>query len=526
MASISLRPYQKEAIDTATRAFRDNKERSYIKMATGSGKTIVFVKMVESFLEIYPDFKCIFVVPKNILINQTIEKFKDPSIVGVYNAGLKRKELNKPITIASIQSLYRAKQLPEINLLVFDECHRAKKTHQLLYGRFKEIRPKMKCLGLTATDYDIDKKFFEHKIFDIGLKELTKMGHLCKIVSKAPSETSKVDLSEVKIQAGDYVLSQLESKMDAELIESQLKDVMVKASDRKKIIYLTTTIKHAQVVHSMLDNASLVHSKMTQDERNEQMSFFKEKGRHLVSVLIASEGFDYPPADCLALMRPTKSATLYEQAVGRIARNSPGKKDGLLLDFGNVIENMGFVYDINPTDTKVEAKPKPCDNCSVFNKPTAKNCSECGEDFITICHQCLMPKLYGVQCCKPEVRELKNSLTKKAYTQKKQPPEVHEVKSVFIQKHTSKNGNPCIKFVYNTGVTYIVDYVPVINEYFKNKAKDIISEMGEYPYEVLVMLNRFSTSYKHFVKRPPKVIEVEKKGKFNSVLKRDYGDEL
>ena len=45
-----------------------------------------------------------------------------------------------------------------------------------------------------------------------------------------------------------------------------------------------------------------------------------------------TEGFDEPSVDCIIVARPTQSAPLYQQMLGRGTRTYPGKTDCLLLD--------------------------------------------------------------------------------------------------------------------------------------------------------------------------------------------------
>ena len=77
----------------------------------------------------------------------------------------------------------------------------------------------------------------------------------------------------------------------------------------------------------------------------------------LVSVLKLTTGFDVPETDLAIIARPTKSQNLYKQMVGRVLRTVDFKKTGIdkrfaiLLDCGNIIENMGKPLDpIVPKD--------------------------------------------------------------------------------------------------------------------------------------------------------------------------------
>lgn len=52
-----------------------------------------------------------------------------------------------------------------------------------------------------------------------------------------------------------------------------------------------------------------------------------------VTVMGNTEGWDCPSVDCIVVLRPTKSRSLYCQMVGRGTRLNPGKTELLLLDF-------------------------------------------------------------------------------------------------------------------------------------------------------------------------------------------------
>ena len=47
---------------------------------------------------------------------------------------------------------------------------------------------------------------------------------------------------------------------------------------------------------------------------------------------VLTEGFDEPSVDCIIVARPTQSAPLYQQMLGRGTRTYPGKTDCLVLD--------------------------------------------------------------------------------------------------------------------------------------------------------------------------------------------------
>src|SRR5207244_12939165 len=54
--------------------------------------------------------------------------------------------------------------------------------------------------------------------------------------------------------------------------------------------------------------------------------------RVVANCAVLTEGFDEPSVDCIIVARPTQSALLYQQMLGRGTRTYPGKTDCLLLD--------------------------------------------------------------------------------------------------------------------------------------------------------------------------------------------------
>ena len=53
----------------------------------------------------------------------------------------------------------------------------------------------------------------------------------------------------------------------------------------------------------------------------------------LATYQLAKEGLDIPCADRLFLVQPVRDATAIQQAVGRIMRPAPGKRDAIVYDF-------------------------------------------------------------------------------------------------------------------------------------------------------------------------------------------------
>jgi DNA repair protein RadD len=99
---------------------------------------------------------------------------------------------------------------------------------------------------------------------------------------------------------------------------------------------------------------------------------------------VLTTGFNAPGVDLIAMLRPTKSAGLYVQIVGRGCRLAPGKSDCLVLDFAGNIARHGPIDAIKPKrpgEGDGEAPVKVCPDCASIVHAAARECPECGHAF-------------------------------------------------------------------------------------------------------------------------------------------------
>jgi DNA repair protein RadD len=98
-------------------------------------------------------------------------------------------------------------------------------------------------------------------------------------------------------------------------------------------------------------------------------------------VAVLTTGFDAPHVDCVALLRPTLSAGLYYQMVGRGFRLAPGKTDCLVLDFGGNVLRHGPVDALRiaaqPGGGSGEAPAKECPQCQAIISAGFTTCPHC-----------------------------------------------------------------------------------------------------------------------------------------------------
>ena len=105
-----LRDYQIRTLDAVWAAMQAQKNTLMVAPC-GSGKTILFSKLVQRLLREHPDFRVLILVDREILVRQSAEKLAKvaPELalsIGIVCSGVQsEKELNQPVTVASRQTL-------------------------------------------------------------------------------------------------------------------------------------------------------------------------------------------------------------------------------------------------------------------------------------------------------------------------------------------------------------------------------------------------------------------------------------
>jgi superfamily II DNA/RNA helicase len=200
------------------------------------------------------------------------------------------------------------------------------------------------------------------------------------------------NLDKVRVTGGDYNLSELSKIVsNNQTILEIVNTTFDYIHKYKKAIVFAVDINHSELLTKAYQHegftAKALHSKMTTEEINKEIELFKNnETKILVSVLMLTTGFDVPDADVAVIARPTKSQNLYKQMIGRVLRLAEGKTHAILLDCGNVIENLGMPLDpIKERAIEETENVNRCKKCKSENlKLQKKNgvlrwvCNDCG----------------------------------------------------------------------------------------------------------------------------------------------------
>lgn len=337
---MQLRPYQEEAFGHVFTEWDDGHKKTLVVMPTGTGKTIVFAKIVEECVR--RGYRVLIMAHRGELLDQAADK--------IFKATGLRSSVEKAersclgewyrVVVGSVQTLMherRLKQFPEdyFDVIIIDEAHHCvSPSYQTVLQYFGGS----KVLGVTATPDRADMKnlgsYFESLAYEYTMPEAIRSGYLVPI--KALTVPLKIDISMVGISAGDFKVGDIGTALDPYLY--QIADEMEKyCMDRKTIVFLPL-IATSQKFMAILNEHGFVAAEVngSSEDRAQILQDFEDgKYNVLCNSMLLTEGYDCPAVDCIIVLRPTKSRPLYAQMVGRGTRLSPetGKDHLLLIDF-------------------------------------------------------------------------------------------------------------------------------------------------------------------------------------------------
>jgi len=387
-AILPLRDYQREAIAELHRRWDAGDTRVPMVLATGLGKTVIFAHLIADWVRANVAKRVIVLVHTDELVQQAYKKIRDtaPALkVGIVKA--ERNEVTARVIVASVQSLRSAKrraQIRNVGLIIVDECHHATATtyRNILdhYGALptqfeKDLqelsrqKPRIQVAGFTATLARGDKAklsdIWQECTFQRGIAFGIRRGYLLDVRGKR-IVVPDLDLSTVKKSGGDYQDASLGNAMDAALAPSVIASAYLEhAADRKGLAFwpLVETAHHgADAFNEAGIPSAVVHGGTPREERRlilKKLHTGEIQVVHNCGVL--TEGFDEPTVSCVVNARPTQSAPLYQQMVGRGLRPDlslppEARGDCLVLDVVGVsrTHNLRTLIDLSSRPDLVE----------------------------------------------------------------------------------------------------------------------------------------------------------------------------
>ena len=526
-----LREYQQRTITDLYAWFEaGNEGNPCLVLPTGSGKSHIIAALCKDALQSWPETRILMLTHVKELIVQNAEKMRQhwPNCpLGIYSAGLGRKDLGEPITFAGIQSVRsKAKLIGHCDLVIIDECHlighKDEGGYRTLLSGIYETNPNVRVIGLTATPYRLGHGYITDKpaIFDaliepVSIEELIFKSYLSTLRSKLTA--TKLEVDGVKKRGGEYIEAELQAKVDTTDKNSRVVSEIVRLGHgRKSWLIFCAGVNHANHIKEALIEQGIIADCVTGDtppaQRDRMLKEFKAgRIQALTNANVLTTGFDAPGIDLIAMLRPTMSPGLYVQMAGRGLRIAEGKTDCLVLDFAGVVEQHGPITAVRPPPKKGdkvgEAPVKVCDHCQEICALSVRVCPACGAEFPEPVKAAL--KLSNLDIMGVEGVDM-------------------DVTTWTWRKHISRaSGKEMLSLTYYGGLSDppVTEYLAVTHDgYAGEKSRRLLADIA---YKAGVVLD-YGTAELHEMAQtltegqPPSAIEFRREGKFFTVLQRTW----
>jgi superfamily II DNA or RNA helicase len=339
-------PHQQEILDRleAERVVHD-RHRNLVVAATGTGKTVVAALDYKRLPE-RP--RLLFIAHREEILRQSRQTYRevlnDGSFGELYVGGTRPEHWRH--VFASVQSLssYGIQQLPpdHFEVVVVDEFHHAEAA---TYRRLLQYLQPRELLGLTATPERTDgldvRSFFDGRTAaELRLWDALENDLLCPFHYFGVSDAT--DLSQLEWSRGDYAVSSLEQLFTGN--DARVRIVLRELRDKvpnlgaMRALGFCVSVRHAEFMAERFSEAGIpalaVSGETPREPRRDALVALRDQRVNvLFAVDLFNEGLDIPDVDTLLLLRPTQSATVFLQQLGRGLRRTPDKPVLTVLDF-------------------------------------------------------------------------------------------------------------------------------------------------------------------------------------------------
>lgn len=345
---LSPNPMQEEALEKLISVRRSGHDRSLIISATGTGKTVLAALDAKQFKA----KKLLFVVHRLNIAKKAIHEFKrvfGKSIsTGIYSGSNLNKDAD--FIFSTVQTINTDRHLQEFSpnefdYIIIDETHRA---GAATYKRVIEyFHPKF-LLGMTATPERTDGfdifSLFNHSIaYEIRLQkamdaDLLSPFHYFGVIDLTVDGESLDESSDFnKLVSNDRIEHIINNLTDYGCDSGVVRGLIFcsKVEEAKELSLAFNKRGYKSVSLSGEDAEQNRENAIRRLESDGQ-----DKLDYLFTVDIFNEGVDIPRVNQIVMLRPTTSAIIFIQQLGRGLRKAQGKEYVTIIDFiGNYKNN-------------------------------------------------------------------------------------------------------------------------------------------------------------------------------------------
>ena len=384
---MTLRPYQETAVRSALGSI--NKAGSAVlQMPTGAGKTRAATAIIQEY-----NGTVWFICHRQEIERQASSAFSAAGIDHGIVSPRAKPDFTKRVQIVSVAAKCLA-DMPKPALVIWDECHHVPAKS---WAKLHASLPDAQHLGLTATPERLDgkglKDWFAELIVGPSISDLIEQGFLSPVRYFAPSDP---DLTAAKMQAGDYRKQDADAVMNSRVIIGDAVAEYKRSANGKRAIAFCTSVEASKALVDRFNDEGIpamhVDGASSDDHRRDAIAALTSgEVKVLSNVEVFTEGFDVPVVEAVILMRPTKSATLLLQMIGRALRPVEGKT-AIIMDHAGLHQDHGWFasdwqWSIDGGVAKARRLagvrgPRRCPECKEVRAERMPVCS-CGYEFPT-----------------------------------------------------------------------------------------------------------------------------------------------
>ena len=337
-------------------------DQNLVVMATGTGKTVVAGLDYRRLRDADQVDSLLFVAHREEILAQSLATFRHIMRRGSFGerfvAGERPSEWRH--VFASVQSLARVDLERDLDpesfdMVIVDEFHHASAETKTYARLLNHLRPKV-LLGLTATPERADGQsvldWFGGRIaVELRLWEALERGLLAPFQYFGVHDGT--DLQSIQWRRGTgYDVGELTNVYTAD--DMRLAIILQAVRDKvtdvgcMRALGFCVSIDHAEFMAKRFNDAGIpsisVTSRTASEARRAGLEALRSRDVNIIfTVDLFNEGVDVPEIDTVLFLRPTESATVFLQQLGRGLRLADDKPCLTVLDFiGNQHGNFRF----------------------------------------------------------------------------------------------------------------------------------------------------------------------------------------
>jgi superfamily II DNA or RNA helicase len=340
---------QKEALENISNLRKENKNKALLISATGTGKTFLSAFDAKAF----NSKKLLFIVHRLNIALKAMESFQsifgDEKTMGVYSGNI--RETACDFVFSTIQTISKQTHLDQFekdhfDYIIIDESHRSgAESYQRLIDYFRPLF----LLGMTATPERTDGNdifsLFDHNIaYEIRLNRAMEEDMLSQFHYYGVTDLSVNN--EVLENSSDFNLLTSDERIDKIITNAKFYGsdngivrglIFCSRNDEAKELSQKLNQNGYKTVSLSGENSEYERTNAINRLESDSIS---QKLDYIITVDIFNEGVDIPMVNQILMIRPTNSAIVFIQQLGRGLRKAEGKRYLTVIDFiGNYNNN-------------------------------------------------------------------------------------------------------------------------------------------------------------------------------------------